>query len=98
MANSKSKSKSKSKNKGEVASIPRPQQRVEGPINNWRICINCGCYEPFERCTDECCFNEFGKECVFITMLESPQGPMPLAKSHTSKGEGNAKGKPDQLQ
>ena len=78
------KSTSKSKSKGEVATIRRPPPK---PRVDWRICINCGCYEPFERLTEECCWNEFGKECVFITMLASPQGPRPLAK-----------GKPDQLQ
>ena len=78
------KSKSKSKSKGEVATIRRPPPK---PRVDWRICINCGCYEPFQYLTEECCWNEFQKECVFTTTLASPQGPMPLAK-----------GKPDQLQ
>ena len=80
----KNKTKSKSKNKGEVASIPSTQQRVD-----WRICINCGCYEPFERRTEECCWNEFGKECVFITR------PTAVELAAAVK---LAKGKPDQLE
>ena len=70
----KSKSKSKTKNKVLVAFIRSTQQSVEerpppNPSVDWRSCINCGCFEPFQRRTEECCWNEFKKECVFITGL-----------------------------
>ena len=31
-----------------------------------RACIRCGCYEPFQDITDECCFQRHGTSCVFL--------------------------------
>ena len=35
-------------------------------VDNMRACIKCGCYEPFQDRTDECCRRVYGKPCVFL--------------------------------
>ena len=45
------------------------REPVAGPVrqeqDRWRVCTRCGCYEPFQDKTDECCRVEFGLACVF---------------------------------
>ena len=35
------------------------------------FCMNCGCFEPFQDWTEECCWNERGVKCVFANNPQS---------------------------
>ena len=47
----------------------------------WRACLECGCYEPFQCMTEECCWKTSGRSCVFqipATPSASVAPPEPL--------------------
>ena len=70
------------------------------PLQNYawmRSCLNCGCYEPFQDLTDECCYVIRGEHCVFAdTYLYPPRaaelrlltalGPAEYAHRHRNDG------------
>ena len=96
MAKNKTKIKSKSKNKGEVVCGPSTQQSVD-----WRKCIWCGCFEPFQRSTEECCWTEYQQDCVFITTptaVKHCAGILVPMAGKPAAAVKLAKGKPDQLE
>ena len=33
--------------------------------HGWRVCVQCGVFEPFQILTEECCMKENGKPCIF---------------------------------
>ena len=47
---------------------PRPgpgQAATEDQTAPWRACSQCGCYEPFQHITAECCLASYGVPCTF---------------------------------
>ena len=41
------------------------EQEHEEQQAGWRVCGRCGCQEPFQGITEECCMKTEGRECVF---------------------------------
>ena len=33
--------------------------------DTWRVCLMCGCFEPFQDMTDTCCRTQYGVACIF---------------------------------
>ena len=62
---------------------PLPAPATPGPVRGarasrpgeWRSCKFCGCWEPFADMTDECCWTQTGRHCVF----EPAPAPPPTA-------------------
>ena len=42
-----------------------PWPRAPGPAHSTRVCIHCGCMEPFQDMTSECCREITGTACEF---------------------------------
>jgi hypothetical protein len=52
--------------KGVGKGADAPSRIVLCTDEEYRACFRCGCYEPFQDLTDECCFAETGKKCIFL--------------------------------
>ena len=48
--------------------VPEDEDDSKSSSSNedeWRMCIFCAVYEPFEFITEDCCWQEYGRQCVF---------------------------------
>ena len=46
------------------------------PAEVTRSCKNCGCQEPYQGMTEECCLNTEGKPCEMVPRTEQKTGPV----------------------
>ena len=61
----------------------RSQERIrvnDGSNHGYRSCIDCGCYEPFQGLTDQCCIKLHGIDCVF----QDPEASGPGTNDNTT--------------
>ena len=81
---------------------PRRMARPH-PQDTWRVCIICGCYEPFQVMTDTCCLTERGVACIFppqgssvgtVALVRArgpPQGSRSRSRNRTSNHDSLAR-------
>ena len=53
-----------------------------------RVCMICGCYEIFQRMTEECCWNEIKMDCVFPPLEDHTKGKADQASATSSTSDG----------
>ena len=70
----------------QTAQVPAPVSAGHA----MRVCIRCGCYEPFQNNTDLCCRVNHGTDCVFADQYD--HGPTPATPNAP---DGSRRGHPE---
>ena len=65
-----------------------PWPAASGPAHPTRVCIHCGCMEPFQDMTAECCREITGTACEFSEHIGVPVDTVATAETGATAGPG----------